>query len=1325
MRRAPQFTNIRTEGGLLPADLLLRVASLDRDLEAVSPEDYHLAPGERITEAIDRSWNRLAGAWEAFAQTIANLTADDRTATEPTRRRWSLVLFQELGYGQLQVAKAVSLGDKSYPISHAWGAVPFHLVGARVDLDRRTPGVAGAAAMSPHGLMQELLNRSDHHLWGIVTNGLRLRLLRDNAALTRQAFVEFDLEAIFTGQAYADFVVLWFLCHESRLEGDPPEKCVLERWMAAAAEQGTRALDQLRNGVETAIAALGEGFLTHKENRDLRQRLRAGDLSTQDYYRQLLRLVYRLIFLFVAEDRDLLLDPAADQAAHERYRRFYALGRVRRLGEARRGGAHPDLWAGLQVVFDGLGSPLGLPQLGLPPLGSFLWSEAACSDLDAASISNRALLAAVRALTSVQDGKVLRSVDYRNLGSEELGSIYESLLELHPQLSVEGGTFSLVTAAGHERKTTGSYYTPTALITELLDSALEPILEEAMRAEDPEAAILGLTVLDPACGSGHFLISAAHRIARRLASVRTGDTEPSPIQTRIALRDVISRCLHGVDVNEMAVELCKVSLWMEAMEPGKPLSFLDHRIAHGNSLIGATPPLLEGGVPDEAFKPLEGDEKATVTALRRRNKQEREGQGALLFGPSPMELATSIAAQLTTIDAMQEDTLADVQAKETRWLALQRSAEVARAQLSADAWCAAFVARKAKGSPPITEAFVRQALTHDQTELDPAAVTEVIRLRNEYRFLHLHLAFPHVFAVSSEVPQSQRYVEAGFDLVLGNPPWERVKLQEKEWFTSRAPEIAGAPNAATRKRMIKALQEDDPSLYKDFLDAVRRSDGESHFLRCAGRYPLCGRGDVNTYAVFAETMRMVASPTGRVGAVVPAGIATSENTKEFFADLVDSETLVSLFDFSNRGFFGDIAGAQGNRFCLLTFTGGTRVTAAEFVFFAQSLADLADEERRFSLEPSDFRLLNPNSRTCPVFKTRRDADITRAAYLRTPVFIEDGPPVRSPWRARFQRPFDMATDSELFRSRKQLEAEGFELAGNRFVRGPDGWLPLYEAKMFHQFDHRFGDYRRAKLSGREVRQIPTPEPEELARPDFQVLPRYWVPASAVDERMGTKSRWLLGFRGVTSAIDYRTVIATALPRTAVGDPAQLVVLPDTEVHGHALVANLSSFAFDFLTRQKLGGTHLSYFVFKQLPVLPPDFWDEQVPWESAATRSEWVGRRVLELIYTAADMTGFARQLGYEGPPFTWDSGRRSILRAELDAAFFLFYEMDRTDVEYVMETFPIARRRDEAAFGEFLTKRLILDTFDALERARARGRRYDSVVDRAPGLTSAVQPAS
>ncbi|NDD64627.1 MAG: hypothetical protein EBZ36_11745, partial [Acidobacteria bacterium] len=826
-----------------------------------------------------------------------------------------LPLFQELGYGRLTTARAIEIDGRTYPVSHAWQQTPIHLVSARIKLDERVPGATGASRVSPHGLVQELLNRSVRHLWGIVSNGLRLRLLRDNVSLTRQTFLEFDLEAIFDGESFSDFTLLWLLCHQSRVElrddgqtAPDPASCWLETWSRDAHEQGTRALDQLRNGVQRAIEALGRGFLAHPRNQHLVRRLREGDLDRQDYYRQLLRLVYRLLYLFVAEDRDLLILPESDVTARERYARFYSVSRLRRLAERRTGTRHHDLYHALRLVMRALGDQ-GAPALGLPALGGFLFSPAAIESIGDCEIANQELLEAIRALAFINDGQLRRTVDYRNLRSEELGSVYEALLELHPEVNLEARRFTLSSASGNERKTSGSYYTPESLVQCLLDSALDPVVAATIERAAPqgraaiESAILNLKVVDPACGSGHFLIAAAHRLAKHLATVRTGDGEPSPQATRQAMRDVIGHCIYGVDINPMAVELCKVSLWMEALQPGRPLSFLDHRLRCGNSLIGATPALLRKGIPDEAFNPIQGDDKAVCTEYRRLNRNERRGQRSIF--ESEIKLGR-LATTVLELEAVSDDTIAGVREKQRRWEQLVSSNDYKFGGLLADAWCAAFVWKKIPDRQhphPITEELFRKIEQNPWSVIHSRHFTEIERLAAQYRFFHWHLAFPDVFhpAVNDESPENEATGwSGGFDVVLGNPPWERIKLQEKEWFAQRNPEIVAVRTAAERKRLIDALLETDPDLLDQFREDLRQAEGESHFLRQSQKFPLCGKGDINTYSIFAEATRTIVRPSGSIGCIVQSGIATDDTTKEFFQNLINTGSLRYLYDFENR-----------------------------------------------------------------------------------------------------------------------------------------------------------------------------------------------------------------------------------------------------------------------------------------------------------------------------------------------------------------------------------------------------------------------------------------
>ncbi|MDD4027395.1 MAG: N-6 DNA methylase, partial [Candidatus Shapirobacteria bacterium] len=559
------FNNVRTEGAILPPELLQRLVSGDTTLEGLKPTDYHLSPGERLNEAATSAWNRMTGIWKTYKDIIDRLP-EEAIGTTETRERWLLPLFQELGYGRLQTQRSIEIDSKLYPISHkAVEPIAVHLVSFKWDLDKR-PNTHHSPLTShhlpkssPHSLTQEFLNRSKEHLWGFLSNGYKLRILRDNISLTRTAYVEFDLQAMMDNDAYSDFFLLYLLCHQSRVEVKTdetgrtltPETCWLEKWYNTSITEGVRALDELRNNVQSAIESLGAGFISYPANAALRDKLRDGTLSLQSYYHQVLRQVYRLLFVFVAEDRDLLLPSDVPDATKQVYHKYYSTYRIRELARRKRGTQHSDLWQQLNLLFNSLYD--GNVALGLPALGSFLFRAESTQDLADAALANSDLLSTIRFLCYTQKNNIFQPINYRNLGPEELGSVYESLLEMHPDINLEAGFFKLNIVSGSERKTTGSYYTPSSLVNCLLDSALEPVIENAltpspspklgeggMGLSSPsleivlpspsleivlpspvlgegsgvrayhstkEERILALKICDPACGSGHFLIA--------------------------------------------------------------------------------------------------------------------------------------------------------------------------------------------------------------------------------------------------------------------------------------------------------------------------------------------------------------------------------------------------------------------------------------------------------------------------------------------------------------------------------------------------------------------------------------------------------------------------------------------------------------------------------------------------------------------------------------------------------------------------------------------------------------------------------------------------
>jgi hypothetical protein len=763
---------------------------------------------------------------------------------------------------------------------------------------------------------------------------------------------------------------------------------------------------------------------------------------------------------------------------------------------------------------------------------------------------------------------------------------------------------------------------------------------------------------------------------------------------------------------------------MEAMEPGKPLSFLDQNIRVGNSLLGVTPALLEHeqGLPDEAFKPLEGDDRKIVTALKKQNAEERSGQGEL-FSLGSIQITNAILAkQVTEITGAVPDSLADLHIHQQRLAQqLAESAELRQKKLHADAWCTAFVQPKTENtrSIAVTLATLKKfAKGHVTLELS-ASEDLVEHLTRQYRFFHWHVEFPHIFRVGdgTQKVDPQTGWEGGFTCVIGNPPWERVKLQEQEFFAARDESIAKAPNAAARKKLIEKLaaseDEAERALYQEFRDELRKADGWSHLLRDSRRYLLTGRGDVNTYAVFAETARIVISGHGRSGLVLPTGIATDATTAPFFGDLVRKNKLVSFLEFENEAFLLSRDVHHSVRFCLLTACGqAATVKQANFAFGTRYMRDLP--ARKFAMPPEEILLVNPNTGTTPVFRSRRDAEITIGIYRRIPVLWRDDP-LDNPWGLLFMAMFHMANDSGLFHTCDDLERVGWTLTGNIIERGDERMLPLYEAKMIRYFDHRLGTYKGQTEAQANVGTLPRPEPEEQDDPGFAVLPRYWVAEGNVEERLGDRwdLNWLLGWRDIARSTDDRTMICAVMPRTAVGHVLPLA-LPTRDAD--LLCACWSSFVLDYVVRQKIAGTHMTYFNVKQLPVPRPHAFSSPAPWNGDDALGAWVRARVLELSYTTYDMAPFADDLGDEGPPFRWHEERRFAMRAELDAAFFHLYGIVRDDVDYIMETFPVVKRRDIDRRGSFHTKELILQVYDAMAEAALNHRAYQTILDPPPG---------
>lgn len=1409
------FAALEIIGALLTPDMVARIAAFDAADQ--STESYGIQPGLKLRDEIARYFRIGEALWSKFeAATAGNPAASEQFMLD--------LLSQCFGFSTLAPQATVAMGEREFPIRHSalGGRVPV-VIAPQASVDARRPGIDESLTQFADGnrrrsatlLLQEFLNAEDKSLWGIAADGRTLRLMRDNLSLTRPAWIEADLARIFTEGLFADFTALWLLIHQSRfgLSDAAVSDCPLEHWRERGRTEGVAARDKLRQGVEAAVAELGQGFLEHPDNAALRQDLNDGALTPQGYFEELLRLVYRLIFLFAAEDRDLLHPPETTEVVRSIYNQGYSLSRLRERSVRRTSrDRHIDAWDGLKATLKALS--VGEQQLGLAALGG-LFARGQTQHLTASRVENHRFLEAIWRLAWLRpDGQPLTRVNWRDMETEELGSVYESLLELTPRASADARTFTFaegLETQGNARKTSGSYYTPDALVKLLLDSTLDPVLDaaEARNPTDPAGEILKLSIIDPACGSGHFLLGAARRAAARIAKLRSPGA-PSKAEFQHALREVVSHCIYGVDRNPMAVELCKVALWIEALEPGKPLTYLNARIRCGDSLIGVFDyNMLKQGIPDEAYKPLTGDNKKTAAAYKKHNKQMRDGDttGELfdIFEP-PADLIDADRA----LAAMPEENLDQISAKDQVFKRLHSGDNWLNRKIACDLYVAAFFATKT-GPEPGREELARPTIpltdhvwtaARGKTPFNPL-IAEADRIAYRVSAFHWPLEFPHIFD------------RGGFDAVIGNPPWERIKLQEKEFFASRSPQISQAANKAERNKLIKALAKAEPGspqarLLADFQAAKHDAEAASEFARNSGRFPLTGAGDVNTYALFAEHFARLARGQGRSGVIVPTGIATDSSTSAFFGDLVKWQRLSKLIDFENREkMFPSVDSRM--RYCILAL--GTS-DLPKFVFFLTNIAQFDETERHVTLTSEQIAHFNPNTKTSPIFRSHADAKLTAKLYDRAPVLIEERTEGQggnlNPWGINFQRMFDMSTDSSLFSNAPRLEAENWDRDGTDWVREVSGDLerhvPLYEAKMIHHYDHRWATY--GSTGGRSDTSDATTQ--EKSDTTFEPKPRYWVPEEEVIQRAaripvsltkawrksnpnhclkalaewltgaipalegrplteddlsrifgrqiawraalgktperwllepkthttGTAAqaamplntedirfltdgpadpldlaaalierkqpRWLMGWRDITNATNERTVIASIFPKVGTSDTLLLKypVVRNAKFCA-ALNASLCSIPLDYICRQKIGGTHLKYNVFKQNAVLPPSAYSE--------ADLAFITPRVLELTYTSHSMRPWAEDLGYTGAPFGWDEDRRALLRAELDQFFGKKYGLSRDEMQYILdpakakgpdypsETFRVLKNKELKNYGEYRTERLLLEAWDRL----------------------------
>jgi len=1334
------------QGGLFSSDFVENSVSLDPDWKGLFAEQLAMVrcelgtiftrfptnqtPNETQTED-DLIWRVLAclGWSEHLRQ--QNLTARGR---------------QDVPDGILYVDAAA----KDRAVAHAaeWKRYEF---GAAVveskrwgrPLDRRSE--QRNEVMAPSTQMLRYLRRVDDLTngsmrWGILTNGARWRLYYSGARSVSEQFFEIDLAAVMGVPGHNEGlfalnadeqdhwlrVFLLMFRREAFVPG-PDRRTFHQRALDEGRFYEERVAQNLSNLVFGSVfPALAQGVAGA-----------APDAGLQEVRDAALILLYRLLFILYAEDRDLL--PVRDK----RYDDYSMRDRLR-LDVGRRkdaGDVFSDTAARYWHVIDDLCQAIdrGDASIGLPPYNGGLFSRDRTPLLDRIKLGDALVASVIDTLSFIQVEGQRRYINYRDLSVQQLGSIYERLLE-HEIVREDGNIH--VRPNIFARKGSGSYYTPDNLVSLVIDETLEPLVERikhafhdkvqeldsvpaasrrmgALTRLDPAMRLLELKVCDPAMGSGHFPVSLVDKLADHIieamaeaeVSVEWGDYV-SPLAEKIeAIRNtilfnaeergwtvnedqlddrhiirrmVLKRCVYGVDKNPMAVELAKVSLWLHTFTVGAPLSFLDHHLRSGDSLFGSwvrsgVEKVQRYGSPLLLHKPI----RAAVQSAA----QMQIVEGLTDAEIAEAEKSSQIFEQITDMTGPLNALLSFIHALD--WLNLRGRDNIALIQNFFDGDF---------GDP------VRILMGQEQLRAarDTARFAEILQqaqeLAKEERFLHWQVSFPGIWTEWEE-----EGLTGGFDAIVGNPPWDRIKLQQVEWFAARRPGIARAQRAADRKRMIDALVKAEDPLAQEFSKANTRAEASARMARSCDDYPLLSGGDINLYSLFVERAMKIIKPDGMVGLVVPSGIASDLTASSFFKGVATEGRLKALYDFENKKIFFPAVHASF-KFCIFVASRSPASEPARCAFYLHSVEEIQDPERCFPLTAEDFTRVNPNTGTAPIFRSRRDATLTTAIYSRLPVLVDRaGEEPVSAWPVRYMTMFHMTNDSGLFHTRAELEEQegAFHVGGNLYRSAAGDWVPLYVGRMIHIYDHRAASIRvneanlhNAALSGEIT-------PEEKADPAFVPSPQFWVPASAVN--LPPKNDWMIAFRDIARSSDARTMICAAVPPVGYGNTAPLILSADPDrTLGPELLANLAAIPLDYVVRQKAQSAHLNWYIVEQLPVvLPKTYRDVRF---GSKTAGEIVRAAVLELTYTAHDMAPFARDMGYvdeDGAvrqPFIWDEDRRLHLRAKLDALYFHLYGITgRDDVRYIYSTFPIVQRQEIADWGSYRSRDLCLAYMNAL----------------------------
>jgi hypothetical protein len=1274
---------INTSGNIITEDFCQQLL-IETKAEYVKSKSF----GEgvkKIDEDIAITYEILRERWEE----VRSKLIDNELDTSQLRERWIKYFLELLGFVPVFIPNNLKNdAGIDYQIPYrGWNEVDaplIHMVHSSIDLDARDKNSRTHPTKSPHDLLQQYLNTT-HHKWAILTNGKRIRVLRDFYHSITKGFLEFDIEGIFETANTEQFRILYRILHRSRFIGQYVSKiddgvettCLLERFHLLSRETGVKVGENLRVQVRIAIETLGNGFGENLNPDDY------DDLAVKKFYSEILNIIYRLLFLLFAEQKGWL------PVKNDTYARTYSVNYLRE--KAAKGeynfDNNEDLWEGLKVTFRLVTKGYKFSNGDtINAFGGQLFSDERIFHIKS-PLKNKYLLKAIDALSFFPDKNLKNKINYAALAIDELGSVYESLLDYEPRLirenmTIDGkhyyrGTFMLDNRSS-ERKTTGSYYTDSRLVAQLIDSALVPVIENALKnksaVEEKRKAILDLKVADIACGSGAFLTAALEKLGEYLSLIGKEEGEkPTENELRLAKRDILQNCIYGVDLNPMAVGLAKFSLWITASMPNLPLSFLDHKIKCGNSLIGATPDVIKIGIPVEAYNPVTLDVPVVCSRMKKKVRQELEGysrkdkgvQAAMDFKVSEYIETDYEANQYLHILNSQQQDVEEVETVAQEYEEVYHALKENLDWKLADAWAASFFIRKDnvdKNYP--TNTTLQNIIAGNSISEDLEAEIEALALH--YRFFHFHLEFPEVFD------------KGGFDCILGNPPWEKVQAEETEFFKPYNLVIANEEDSKKRKEQIEFLSIENPGLYKQWINWKVSIDGLSKFCIYSGLYQKSGTGNVNLYKIFLDRSLQSTTITGRIGLIVQSGLFTDELSKDFFVELMSNKNLIYVNDFVNKHKLFGIHPQM--RFSLVTASRFNPFNTL-FRFYLTQPEQLFENSIGVEIDFDTIKLVNPNTFNCPMINEQRTLDILKLIYKNSSVVKSDDDSINSYGCDFWGEMFNM-TRGEKFLWKDCIDFD-FELS------------PLYESKYFHQYDHRFATFKDVVAESRikgNARLMTTTEKISLVDLEY----RYFVRKELVISKSKSykiANEWFLCLRSITSSTNERTVISSILPKFGIANSIN-IALPKNLEDVLFLLGAFNSFVLDFVASTKVGNQNLNIFIIKQLPIPKRHII-------KIINKNQIITDKILRLSYTSKEIESFAHDNHFYDSPISWNEQERFLLKCELDAIYAHLYGLDKADLAYILEAFPIVKRKDLEKFGNYRTKETILNFFDELQWVR------------------------